>query len=275
MVTIAPVGPDEGLKVEITGGGMTVKLTPLLANPPTLTATFPDWAPVGTGATMLVSLQLVGRVGTPLNVTSLDPLVAPKLVPLMVTEVPGSPDEGLKLVMLGGTSKNTPLLATPPTVTRTFPPSPRGTGTTMAVELQLVGVATIPPKVTVLLPCDAPKFVPVMVTDAPAKPEFGLIPVILGPGLVTVNVMPLLAIPPTVTTTLPVVAPVGTGTAMTVGLQLVGDPLNPLKVTVPVACVIPKFVPVIVTDVPAGPDAGLRLETVGGRVTVNTKLLLA
>ena len=162
---------------------------------------------------MDVSLQLVGRVGMPLNLTELNPLVAPKFVPWIVTEVPTGPDKGFKLVMFGSTSKNPGLLATPPTVTTTFPPGvPLGTGATMLVALQLVGVATVPPKVTVLLPCDAPKSVPVIVTEVPAKPEVGLIPVILGPGLVTVNVTPLVAIPPTVTMTLPVFAPVGKGT---------------------------------------------------------------
>ena len=41
-------------------------------------------------------------------------------------------------------------------------------------------------------------------------------------GGMTVNATALLATPPTVTTTLPVVAPLGTGTMMLVALQLVG-----------------------------------------------------
>jgi hypothetical protein len=54
----------------------------------------------------------------------------------------------------------------------------------------------------------------------------------LGGGTVTLNVTPLLAVPPTVTTTLPVVAPAGTGTAMLVALQPVGVAAVPLNVTV-------------------------------------------
>jgi hypothetical protein len=50
--------------------------------------------------------------------------------------------------------------------------------------------------------------------------------------LPTVNVNALLATPPTVTTTAPVVAPLGTGTTMLLALQLVGVPAVPLKVTV-------------------------------------------
>ena len=48
---------------------------------------------------------------------------------------------------------------------------------------------------------------------------------------VTVNVTPLLATPPTVTTEFPVVAPLGTGVTMLVALQLVGDAAVPLKLT--------------------------------------------
>jgi len=54
----------------------------------------------------------------------------------------------------------------------------------------------------------------------------------LGPGVVTVKVAPLLAAPPTVTTTLPEVAFVGTGTAMLEALQFVGLAAVPLNVTV-------------------------------------------
>ena len=49
---------------------------------------------------------------------------------------------------------------------------------------------------------------------------------------VTVNNTALLAAPFTVTTTLPVVAPAGTGTTMLAALQLVGVAAVPLNVTV-------------------------------------------
>jgi hypothetical protein len=78
--------------------------------------------------------------------------------------------------------------------------------------------------------------------------------VITGRAAVTVKLTPLLATPPTVTTTFPVVAPLGTVTVMPVALQLVGVPAVPLNVTVLVPCVAPKFVPVIITGVPTGPD---------------------
>ncbi len=75
------------------------------------------------------------------------------------------------------------------------------------------------------------------------------------------NVWPLLATPLTVTTTLPVVAPAGTGTTMLVADQLVGVAVVPLNVTVLVPFVDPKFAPAIVTEVPTGPFAGVRLVT--------------
>ena len=51
-------------------------------------------------------------------------------------------------------------------------------------------------------------------------------------GAVTVKATPLLATPLTVTTTLPLVAPVGTWVVMLELLQLVEPPLTPLNVTV-------------------------------------------
>jgi hypothetical protein len=85
---------------------------------------------------------------------------------------------------------------------------------------------------------------------------------------ITAKLTPLLATPPTVTTTLPVVAPAGTGATMLVGLQLVGVVATPLKLMVLVPCEEPKFVPVTVTEVPTAPEFGLRLVIVGGVVTV-------
>jgi hypothetical protein len=62
----------------------------------------------------------------------------------------------------------------------------------MLVALHLVGVATVPLNVTVLVPCVAPKFVPVIVTDVPTVPELGLRLVIFGFVAVTVKLTPLL-----------------------------------------------------------------------------------
>lgn len=71
----------------------------------------------------------------------------------MTTVLPTKPAVGERLVMLGGIVKGTALLARPLTVTTKLPvAAPAGTGTTMLVLLQLVGVAAIPLKVIVLAP---------------------------------------------------------------------------------------------------------------------------
>jgi len=221
---------------------------------------------------MLVAPQLVGVATVPLNFTVLVPCVAPKFAPAIVTDVPMIPDVGLRFVMLGAgtvTVKITPLLAIPPTVTTTLPVVAPA-GAMMLVALQLVGVAAVPLNFTVLVPCVAPKLTPVIVTDVPRTPDVGLRLVMLGGGTVTVKLTPLLATPPTVTTTFPVVAPLGTGTTMVVPLQLVGVAAVPLNVTVLVPCVPPKLAPVIVTDAPTNPDAGFRLAMLGAGVALFT-----
>ena len=136
-------------------GTVTVKLEPLLAWLLTVTTTLPVLAPTGTGTVMLVADHAVGVPVVPLNATVLLPCVAPKFVPLMVTEVPTSPVVGFKFVIVGGktTVKLTPLLACPPTVTTTLPVvAPVGTGTVMLVAVHAVGVPEVPLKVTVLGP---------------------------------------------------------------------------------------------------------------------------
>lgn len=88
----------------------------------------------------------------------------------------------------------------------------------------------MPANDTVLVPCDAPKYFPVIVSEVPLVPEVGFKAERFG-GL-GAKYSPLLATPPTMTTTFPFVAPVGTGAMMVVGLQLVGVAAAPLNVTV-------------------------------------------
>jgi hypothetical protein len=168
-------------------------------------------------------------------------------------------------------------------MTTTLPVSaPAGTDVMMLASLQLVGVARTPPNVTVLVPCVVSKFAPEIVTAAPTTPELGFKLVMLGvggAGGVTVNVAPLLAFPPTITTTLPVSAPAGTDVMMLASVQLVGVARTPPNVTVLVPCVVSKFAPEIVTAVPITPELGLKLVMLGvggtGVVTVNVAPLLA
>ena len=74
---------------------------------------------------------------------------------------------------------------------------------------------------------------------------------------------------------MPVVPPLGTGTTIEVALQLVGAALVPLNVTVLIPWLAPKFVPVIVTEVPTAPEVGDKLLMLGGGITVNATPLLA
>ena len=127
----------------------------------------------------------------------------------------------------------------------------------------MIVVAVVPLNFTVLVPWVEPKFVPVIVTEAPTAPDVGDKLVMLG-AATTVNEEPLLATPLTVTTTFPVVAPVGTVATMDFVPQLViVVAVVPLNFTVLVPCVDPKLDPVIVTDAPTAPVVGDRLVMLG------------
>ena len=219
MVTEAPSGPATRLNPVIAG--VTAKDAPLLATLSTVTTTLPEVAPAGTSTVIEVSLQLLGDPLTPLKATVEVPRVAPKFAPVTLTVVPTGPEVGFKEPMIGSvpTVKETPLLACPPTVTTTGPVvAPAGAVTVIDVSLQLVGVAVTPLKVTVDVPCVAPKLLPLISTVAPSRPEIGLNRLIAG---LTVKGTPLLATLSTVTTTGPVATPVGAVAVIEVSLQLV------------------------------------------------------
>jgi hypothetical protein len=210
---------------------------------------------------MLVALQLVGVAVVPLNFTVLLPCVPPKFVPVIVTTAPTAPEVGSRLVRVGvaRTVKATSLLVIPPTVTDKLPVvAPDGTGATMAVELQLVGVAAVPLNITVLLPCVAPKLVPLIVMDAPTAPEVELMSVISG-DVSTVKAIPLLGTLDTVTTRFPDVLPLGTEAMIDVFDQLLAVAVVPLNVTVLLPWLEPKFEPRIETFCPVPPLVGERL----------------
>jgi hypothetical protein len=136
----------------------------------------------------------------------------------------------------------------------------------MFVADQVDGVADVPLNVTMLAPCVAPKFVPVIVIVVPTGPPMGESAVSVGAGgagAVTVKGSPLLTQRPTVTTTLPVVAPAGTGTVMLAADHVEGVARVPLNVTMLAPCVAPKPLPAIVTTVPVLAAGGDRLTIVG------------
>ena len=90
----------------------------------------------------------------------------------------------------------------------------------------------------------------------------------------TVKFTPLLGKLPTMTTTFPVVAPLGTVRTILVSLQLVAKVIwVPLKVTVLFVCAVPKPVPVIVTEVPTAPDTGFKLVMVAAPGVVALAIL--
>lgn len=101
MITDVPTGPEDGEKPVIPG--VTVKVALLLETPETVTITGAGPSPrlEGTLMPMLVSLQLVGVTLSPPPMTLLEPWVAPKSLPLMVTAVPTGPEEGERLLMPG------------------------------------------------------------------------------------------------------------------------------------------------------------------------------
>jgi hypothetical protein len=148
-------------------------------------------------------------------------------------------------------------------VTTTFPVvAPVGTVAVMLLAVQLViVVAAVPLNFTLPVPCDGPKFDPAITMDEPIAPAFGVSDEMLG-AAVTVNVTPLLA-EPTVTTTFPVVAPVGTVAVMLDAPQAVVVAVVPLNLTVLLPLVDPKFDPAITTDDPTAPVLGVRDEMLG------------
>ena len=125
----------------------------------------------------------------------------------------------------------------------------------MLVALHVViVVAVVPLNFTLPFPCDGPKFDPAITMEDPTAPVLGVSNVMLG-AAVTVKLTPLLAVP-TVTTTLPVVAPVGTVAVMLDAPQLVVVAVVPLNLTVLVPLVDPKFDPAITMEDPDRPGIG-------------------
>src|ERR1035438_3842666 len=86
------------------------------------------------------------------------------------------------------TVNNRALLCMPETDATTFPVvAPDGTVTIMPVAFQLVTLASVPSKVTVLVPWVAPKLVPPMLTRDPTDPDDGNKFVIVRVGAVMVR----------------------------------------------------------------------------------------
>ena len=204
----------------------------------------------------------------PLNLTVSFVVVVLKFVPVIVTLVPTPPEGGVKLVIVGfNNNVNVALLVAVgefKTATVIFPVvAPVGTVVTSWVAVADVTTAWVPLNLTMLFAGVVLKFVPVMVTIAPTPAEPGVKLVMV--GAVTVKLLPLVAVPalPTVTVIVPVVVPASTTATICVVVAEVIEPVVPWNLTVSLAMVLLKLVPIIVTVVPMGPLRGEKLEMVG------------
>jgi len=191
----------------------------------------------------------------------------------MVIEVPPvvGPEVGLMLAMVGAgiiLLKALTKLAVPPEVVTAMllaPAVPAGVTAVIDVDdTTTTLVAATPPTVTLVAPV---KLVPVMVMAVPPRvePEVGLIPEIVGGGVMLVNAPGLLAVPPGVVTVMACAPAVPAGvTAVT---EVVPTTFTLVAATPPtVTLVVPvKLVPVMVMVVPprVEPDVGLTVLMVG------------
>lgn len=275
IVTETPATPLAGEKLAIRGA--TTKLVLLPAVPAiVVTLIGPENAPAGTVAVICPAEFTVKLAEIPPNFT----LVAPvKLAPLITTWVPGPPAAGEKLPIRGAAVKSAELVAVPPGVVTAMRPLTAVDGTVAVIwVLELTTkVAATPPKLTCVAPV---KFVPAMVTAAPAAPVVGLnalmvgtptgiaVAVAVGAGVgdVTVKLPELEAAPPGPVTPMgPVAAPVGTVATIRVADVTVKVAVTPPTVT---ALASVKLAPPRISVVPGGPLVGEKLLIEGGLVVV-------
>lgn len=152
----------------------------LAAVPPgVVTETFPV-EPSPTTAVMLVAAELTlnDLAAVPPKFTAVAPL---KLVPVMVTEVPGWPEAGVNDLTVGAATKVKfdLLVAEPPgVVTTILPVEPLPTVADISVlEFTVKDLAALLPNLTLAAPF---KLVPVIITTEPLPPFTGENEVIVG-----------------------------------------------------------------------------------------------
>lgn len=152
--------------------------------------------------------------------------------------------------------------------------TPTGTVTVKLVDEAAVTVAFIEPKKTILLAGVLLKPKPLIITDSPALALRGVKEVIEAGGILTVNEVADVTVPPGVVTAIvPVVAPAGIVAVICVAEVAVKVVAAvPLKLT---AVTPVKFVPVIVTVAPFAPLEGVKEVMVGAGTTVKLVALVA
>jgi hypothetical protein len=277
--TELPGTPLAGLNPVTVGGKITMKSVALVAVPAdVVTVILPEVVPELTLAVIWVGeLTVTEPAALPLNFTEETPV---KPVPVMVTFVLMGPAVGVKLVIVGPdelpTVKSVALVAVPAGVVTEILPVVAPVGTVAVIwmlELTVNTVAAVPLNATPVAPV---KLLPLIVTLVPTGPDPGEKLVIDGEEPdVTVKLFALVAVPAVaVTVIFPVVAPEGTVAVIWVELFRVNVAAVPLKATAEAPL---KFVPVIETDVPTGPEAGENPEivTVGPDPTVKSVALEA
>jgi len=171
-----------------------------------VTLILPVVAPAGTVAVILIVVSTLKSAVVPLNLIEVVPV---KLAPLIVTLEPITPEVGLKLEILGATTKSVGLVAVPPGVVTVIFPVVALAGTVVEIWIAelTVNEAAVPLNLTEVAPV---KFVPLIVTGTPTAPLGGEKVEIAG-MMFTVKLVALTAVPAAVVTLIgPVVAKEGT-----------------------------------------------------------------
>src|SRR4051812_31766284 len=94
----SPAPPELGSQRGYVAGTISLKPATVARPPPVLTASFPEWAPFGMVATILVAAGTVKVALTPPNFTH---CVPPRFAPRIVTFWPTFAFSGRKLVIRG------------------------------------------------------------------------------------------------------------------------------------------------------------------------------
>ena len=201
-------------------------------------------------------------------------VVRVKFLPVIVNVVPGGPLVGAKFVIEGrlvATVKIRVLVPVPaPLVTLIVPVvAPVGTVALIVVAETTVKVAAVPLKLTAVAPV---KLEPNIFMVEPTVAVIGLKEETTG-GLINVKIPALTAVPPGVVTLilLVILAVAGTTAVICVSestLKLAAAMVLNLTAVAPV-----KLAPVIMTDVPTGPEVGEKLSILG--ITLKMAVLVA
>ena len=264
--------PLVGENLLMLGGpaAVTVKVGPIACPPGVITCTGPGDAVGGTVAVIWVALFTTKLVA--LVRLKRTPVAPVKSVPVIVTDDPNAPNSGATMEMVGGgsTMKLEDEVPVPMVfVTATGPvAASAGTVKKIRVSLEVLELAGTLPSVTPVAPV---KFVPVTVTVLPIPPAKGEKPLTVGtPALTTMNGEAVEADPLGPETLIcPVSALGGTAVLIWVAETTVNGAVATKK---PTEAIAPRLVPLIVTEVPGGPIAGLKEVMVGGTAMVSEVL---